>query len=322
MDKTILQESIENLWTLITSKYSSRDNEKIHEVLSFFYSKNPLLKFLELTNIFSHTNKKVLLATGFPIYRKLKPETDGPLGTMALAKVFDSLGYSIEIVTDRIYMPIIESLLSLLKLRVKMIHILPPKTNLTENKIYAMINPASFDIAIAIEAPAPNIVGIYHNMHGFNITPIAGDFGRLFELLNSSGVFTIGIGDGGNEIGMGKIRKILYEKDIVPFGRVCRCPCKKGILSAIETDYLLSATTSNLGAYALSAILASKFNLEFFPTPDDEERMLRVAIESGAIDGITEKPELMVDGITCDTLKKVIRKTKSSYIDLKSALEP
>jgi len=319
MKSLVLQGSLNRLWKLITVGYSSRENIKIHEILTTYYNKNPLTKFVELIQNFPSSNKQVLIATGFPISRKLKPETDGPLGAMALAKIFDLLGYSIDIVTDRLYMRVIESLLSLLKLRVKMIHIIPPQSEPYSKKLDTLLDFSSFDLAVAVEAPAPNIAGIYHNMHGFDITPIAGNFGLLFNILSSNNVMTIGIGDGGNEIGMGKIRKLLYEQDVVPFGRVCRCPCKKGILSAVETDYLLSAATSNFGAYALCAILAAKFNLDFFPTLEDEEKMLRVAIESGAIDGITEKPELKVDGIPCETIKTVIEKMRDLYVEMKKA---
>ena len=319
MKSLALQSSLNKLWELITGRYSSRENIKIHEILTVYYNKNPLSEFVEFIKNFSFSNKQILIATGFPILRKSKPETDGPLGAMALAKIFDLLGYSVDIVTDRLYMPVIESLLSLLKLRVKMIHIIPPQGASCSKKLDTLLDFSSFDLAIAVEAPAPNIAGIYHNMHGFNITPIAGNFGLLFNMLSSNNVMTIGIGDGGNEIGMGKIRKLLYEQDVVPFGKVCRCPCKKGILSAVETDYLLSAATSNFGAYALCAILAAKFNLDFFPTPEDEEEMLRVAIDSGAIDGITEKPELKVDGISYEIIKIAIEKMMDIYKEMKKA---
>lgn len=319
MKSLALQNSLDKLWNLITGRYSPRENIKLHNALATYYNRNPLAEFVELIQKIPSKNKQILIATGFPISRKLKPETDGPLGAMALAKVFDLLGYSVDVVTDKLYMPVIESLLSLLRLRVKMIHIVSPKDTPQGMKLDPLLETSSIDLAIAVEVPSPNIAGVYHNMHGFDITPIAGNFGLLFNTLSKSNVMTIGIGDGGNEIGMGKIRNLLYKQDAVPFGSVCRCPCKKGILSAVETDYLLSAATSNLGAYALCAILAAKFNLDFFPTPEYEEKMLRVAIESGAIDGITEKPELKVDGIPCETIKTVIEKMTIIYEEMRSA---
>ena len=67
-------------------------------------------------------------------------------------------------------------------------------------------------------------------------------------------VFTVGVGDGGNEIGMGVIKERLHET--FPLARKCNCPCQKGIAPETETHCLVTANVSNWGAYAIEACLA------------------------------------------------------------------
>ena len=82
-----------------------------------------------------------------------------------------------------------------------------------------------------------------HNMRGYDISPFTAPAHLLFES-RPPGVVTIGIGDGGNEIGMGKLPWEVLRANIVLGGKIaCRVP----------TQHLLVAGTSNWGAYALAA---------------------------------------------------------------------
>ena len=70
---------------------------------------------------------------------------------------------------------------------------------------------------------------------------------RIIELLDHASrrrTVTIGIGDGGNEIGMGKIPHETIVKNI-PNGDLIHC--------RVPTDHLIVAGVSNWGAYALAA---------------------------------------------------------------------
>ena len=55
----------------------------------------------------------------------------------------------------------------------------------------------------------------------------------------------MGIGDGGNEVGMGKVRQQVMQH--IPNG--------EKIASSVCTDQLIAAGVSNWGAYALAAAL-------------------------------------------------------------------
>ncbi|MGQ4832981.1 MAG: glutamate cyclase domain-containing protein [Candidatus Asgardarchaeia archaeon] len=272
--------------------------------------KNPLKISCDLIDnliVNSHGKNEILLTTGFPILKNEHPETDGPLGIMAFTSVFNLLGFRVEILTNEVTYEVIESLVNSLNLTVSYIYTVPPLQE-WDSKILRFLDEIMGKIllVISVETPSPNIVEVYHNMKGFDITRLAGHFGKIFDFLHANGVKTLGIGDGGNEIGFGKIREQIIKSNAVPFANKCRCPCGKGIIARVETSELLSASTSNFGAYALSLLLAKKYNLNLPITPDLEEYMLDIATNAGAVDGISGERKLMVDGIDITTLKNVI----------------
>jgi len=108
---------------------------------------------------------------------------------------------------------------------------------------------------------------------------------------------TIGIADGGNEIGCGKIRWDVLRR------AVARGP---GELTAcrIATDYLIVAGISNWGAYGLGAAAAAirdhHASLEAW-TPEREAEIIRAMVmEAGAVDGTTKRSELSIDGLALE----------------------
>ena len=133
--------------------------------------------------------------------------------------------------------------------------------------------------------------GRYYSMRGRDITaetrPIDADF------MNASGQVTIGIGDGGNEIGMGKIPHETIVKNI-PNGDLIHC--------RVPTDHLIVAGVSNWGAYALAAglfVLSGVTPPAGLFDPDRELAILEVMVRDGPlVDGVTGKQTATVDGLT------------------------
>src|SRR5438874_2583567 len=81
-----------------------------------------------------------------------------------------------------------------------------------------------------------------HTMRGIDVTDTVSPAHWLFE--DKRRPVTIGIGDGGNEIGMGKIGWEVVSRNIPRGGLIaCRVP----------VDHLVVAGVSNWGAYALAA---------------------------------------------------------------------
>src|SRR5438477_11762836 len=110
-----------------------------------------------------------------------------------------------------------------------------------------------------------DVSGLMRPEHG--LFECASEWDR--ELVN------IGIGDGGNEIGMGKVAWDVIRRN-VPNGGLIAC--------RVPTDYLIVAGVSNWGAYALAAGIAllrgKRLDRELFDV-EQERELLRLMIETG-----------------------------------------
>lgn len=138
--------------------------------------------------------------------------------------------------------------------------------------------------AIAVEKGGMNEKGVIHTSRGDNTTaPLAkADF--LMQAAIRAGLPTVGIGDGGNEIGMGVIADEL--RAWLPYGVECRCGCGSGIVPATKTDHLVAAAVSNWGAYGLCAVLALLAGRsDVMHGPELEKRILEATVSAGLIDG-------------------------------------
>ncbi|MBJ7596827.1 MAG: DUF4392 domain-containing protein [Candidatus Dormibacteraeota bacterium] len=166
-------------------------------------------------------------------------------------------------------------------------------------------DPAAFDAAVSIERLGRNRKGVHHSIFGVprDQSPVADDF---FETLDESGRLTIGIGDGGNEIGFGSI--FSAARRVVPRGRACGCPCGGGIVTTTRARYLLVASVSNFGAYAVSAALALLTGTpELAPRPQTVVGAMAAAVEAGGIDGGSMIPGRVADdGIAADAVAAVV----------------
>ncbi len=138
-------------------------------------------------------------------------------------------------------------------------------------------------VLMVSEKMAPTDIGVYRTGPGFDLTKISGKTKELVESFRAHGKVTIGVGDGGNEVGMGKI------KDTV------RKVFKGDSAAAVETDILIVAGTGNLGCYGVEAVLAAAWGLpEILHNNDVERRMELASIFAGLIDPSTG----YCDGIT------------------------
>lgn len=153
--------------------------------------------------------------------------------------------------------------------------------------------------AVFVEKAGPNEEGFYNSLLG---TGRSKDVMANAELIaaaaKAAGIFTVGIGDGGNEIGFGKIAEAV--RDIQPWGRKSRRPDGSpgvGIVTVAETDVLIAAAVSNWGGYGLAAALASlEGRPEILHSVADERRMLDRCVAAGAVDGVLCRPVPLVDG--------------------------
>jgi hypothetical protein len=138
--------------------------------------------------------------------------------------------------------------------------------------------------------------GSSHNMRARIIDEWTGDLYRLFERVQEQrpDVRTIGVGDGGNELGMGSIP---WEELVARVEREnsARIPCR------IATDWTIVAGTSNWGGAALAAAvchLKGRDDALVSWTCRQQEDALQHLVDHGpAVDGIVGSAQATVDGL-------------------------
>jgi hypothetical protein len=234
----------------------------------------------------------VLIVTGFVIKDKLFGETDGPIGTVSVAKALKMLGKSAIIITDIYSEKILETALELAGLETTLeIVDKYDKTDFYE----IILDKYKPDCLISIERPGEAADGLMYSMTGECISGLVPSMDGLFKEAKKRGLCTIGIGDGGNEIGMGKIRR--YVVDNVPYGDI--------IAASFATDYLILAGVSNWGAHALVAAMSILFNKDLLYSAETGEKLLKAIVNVGAVNGMTKQNTLTVDGLGLDENIKV-----------------
>jgi hypothetical protein len=263
----------------------------------------------------------VIITTGFIVLPQRIQETDGPLGAAALARALSEIfGARPILVTEDQSKAIMASTLRALGIGAKMEEggsgcyadgsalLLGFPLGLEEaedeaERILAKFNPS---LVVAIEKAGRNVKGEYHTMRGINISPFHAKIEPLIERARSRGALTIGIGDGGNEVGMGNIRSAVEK--FVPYAKACQCPCGGGIAAESIVDKLVVASISNWGAYGIEACIAALTGRrEALHAPEDEEEMLKGSLSAGAVDGVTGRPQLSVDGVPMKVHSSLIR---------------
>lgn len=219
------------------------------------------------------TAASCMLHTGFYIPSAGAFETDGPLGAAFLLRAFGVLKIMCSVGAEA---PVLAAI--------------KPKPMRWPSQAITHV--------IAIERAGPGADGKHYTMRGRDTSPF---LSSGYEAI--PGAFTIGIGDGGNEIGMGKLPHELVAKNI-PNGDLIHC--------RVPTDHLIVAGVSNWGAYALAAgifvLRGVKPPSDLFD-PDRERTILEAMVKAGPlVDGVTGKPTATVDGLTWDEyVKPLIR---------------
>lgn len=210
----------------------------------------------------------VVIATGLPTFPWNVGEQDGPVGAATLARAL-VLGFGAKplIVTDPGIVQVCHG--SLIGAGINSLSLEQMRRFPTTGHVMGF--PIDWDEAreqarwivdelkpkaiITIERPGANEHGRYHSASGRDLSHACAKIDVLLDLAKERGVLTIGIGDGGNEIGCAMIKEKVCE--VVPVSRVCNCGCGGSVVPAFETDVLVAAAISNWGAYGIEACLAA-----------------------------------------------------------------
>ncbi|MFW5733826.1 MAG: DUF4392 domain-containing protein [Oceanidesulfovibrio sp.] len=256
-----------------------------------------------------------VIATGFPMGGGV-PETDGPVGAAMLARSLRvARGARSLIVTDEEFVDAVkaacigaglspriadpEGLESISYLNPVYILPFPREEEACRSHCEQVLANMRPDLMVAVERPGKNVAGVYHGMNGRPLAGYVADIEPLFEMGREASIPILGIGDGGNELGMGIIREALGS--FLPQATSCGCPCDKGTAAVFAADYLVVASVSNWGTDCVIAGLSVLTqNIDVLHYPDREKRAIELCANSGAVDGVLVSPVPAVDGIPAE----------------------
>lgn len=218
-------------------------------------------------------------------------ESDGPLGAVAIARALDKLGFKVTIYTEQNAAMGVEEMKKILNTSVPVV----PFEGLDARDQFHEI-AQELDMCLFTEKLGMNEKGIQHSVTGRARTGNRAFVDWIAWEMMELGKITIGIGDGGNEIGFGKV--FTAARKVILHGEECVCGCGGGIITRTATTYLYPVAISNWGCYALCAALAiATEDKSMLVLPEEERAMLMRCIEIELVDGGTGKPKFAIDGV-------------------------
>ena len=231
------------------------------------------------------------LITGFFVPRDevAAPETDGPVGTALLAAALAACGVPVRIAVDSPAAGAVRAAMAEAGGGVAVDEVALGDGGAVDG-LAARWRASGISHVVAIERCGRSPDGRPRNMRGVDVSPWTVPLDDLFL----GGPWQkLAVGDGGNEIGMGKLPKGLIAR-FVPNGASIAC--------VTSCDHLVVAGVSNWGAYGLMAALAV-LRPDWAPaigpflTAERDLAVTRATVEkAGAVDGVTARREATVDG--------------------------
>ncbi len=120
------------------------------------------------------------------------------------------------------------------------------------------------------------------------------------DYLFEHGIPSVGIGDGGNEIGMGNLAEVIPGVD--------RPPDDPAIT---KVDRLVLASVSNWGGSGLVAALSRLAGRDLLPSVQDDARLIRSMVDAGAVDGNSGENKYYVDNFTLEQNAAVLERLRA-----------
>ena len=277
MEKRFKREVIED----IVLRHSGRGMDILRREMKGDYAEEAAKMIL------SWKKGTVFLATGFFVAGYA--ETDGPSGTVFLALALKKLGFKPVIVTDEFTRGFFE---------LKDIETVYMPFDEGEDWCRMVLDKYKPVGLISIERCGKNSNLDYANMRGVSIAEKTARVDLLFEQAFGK-IPTIGVGDGGNEIGMGNVASLISE-------RLSLLPC------IVKTDLLVIATVSNWGAYAITAYLEKLSGKKVFMSYEEVREYIEETVKIGSVDGVLKEKTVSVDGFGMETEKEIIEALKEA----------
>lgn len=229
------------------------------------------------------------IVTGFYIPAAMPPgaETDGPIGAAFIARALLDRGVPVHAVTDAPCAPVVEAALAAMEVAGRCTTDVVAVPGFVGGEPLAKVltrhDEAPPSHVVAIERCGPGAGGVPRNARGEDIGAHTAPLERFF----TPPAFRIGIGDGGNELGMGALPAELIAAN-VRHGAVIAC--------RVPADALVVAGVSNWAGAALALLLAGPEGAARFDA-DAHDRVLDAMLAAGAVDGVRRVPARSVDAL-------------------------
>ena len=236
----------------------------------------------------------VFISTGFYIVYAKAPETDGPPGSIALGNALKKLGYKVIYITDKWSFSILKGMTT-----DKIIEF--PVENHENSKNYAkeILDKFNPSVCVSIERASLMSDGTYRNWKNQDISEFNAKIDYIFQYASN----TIGIGDGGNEIGMGNLSEEIKKAEGLPNNP-----------AATRTDDLIISSCSNWGAYGLICAMSEIKSINLLPKIEEAKNLIIKCVDLGAVEGLTGEKKYAVDG-------RDLEDDSSCLLDLHNYLE-
>jgi D-glutamate cyclase len=259
------------------------------------------ISYLAASEILAHRGSHVGILTGASVPGFLpNGENDGPLGAIVLGNALHALGYKVSFLTEAELTPMFRGMFDLFQQGFPIIELAHH-----DAEDHAGTAPG-LEVLVSIEKLGSNRKHVMHGATGTSRNGTRAHVDGLVERMNTAGKLTIGIGDGGNEIGFGKIFDA--ARKLVDHGTKCRCPCEDGVVTKTATQYLYPVAVSNWGAYAVTAALgALTGDSSIIHTPKKEIELVKLATRLDCRDGGSGRALDAVDGVPIETTSAVVQ---------------
>jgi len=268
-----------------------------------------------------HPPSNVLVLSGFPCCVNENPptETDGPPGTLAIARAAFAFGHVVTVITDDSNKAVFAAAINGLSLPEGndcgeiSLETFPSKFSEKDEERFLKFAQIC-DLLISCERAGPARDGKCYTMRGIDMNE-RGLIAPLHRFVEEVECKTISIGDGGNELGMGKVIDKIISNPKISDGQKIGC--------VVAADFLIAASVSNWGGYALAASSAlarvgelndnyetvsiQKWVDRCLPTNEDEISLLDRCVIAGCRDGVSGKLERTVDGMPLETSLRCLR---------------
>jgi hypothetical protein len=228
-----------------------------------------------------------LITTGFYIPSAGATETDGPPGAVAIGRALSSLGFRVMYVSDTHTVSLLRGLAD----GAEVFEFPIVGHEASREHAADLLRATAPTVLVATERCGLTDEGIYCNMRGADVSAYHAKVDYLF----ADHPCSIGIGDGGNEIGMGNLAPVIPLVTAIA-GRPC----------ATKTTRLVVASVSNWGAWGLVAALSRLRRRNLLLTVDEARDLLARAVALGAVDGVTGRRSGSVDGFPAEENDRVL----------------